>query len=222
MPIPFSVEQFLDVFARFNQAIWPAQIGGYALALAAVVLALRGGHSASWAVPSLLAGAWAFVGVGYHFAFFSTVNPAALLFGALFLAQSALLAEAALHRRVSFGHPSPARAVLGLVLVAYAAIVYPIIGAALGHAYPRSATFGVTPCPTTIFTFGVLLFSTGAFPRWLLLVPFFWSLVGVSAALQLGIREDFGLLVAAVLGVAMLGGRRRDAVPAVQSCGRRN
>lgn len=217
MKIPFSVEQFLDVFRRFNEAIWPAQVGGYALALAAVVLALRGGRAASWAVPLLLAGAWGFVGAGYHLAFFSTVNPAAWLFGALFLVQSALFAEAALRRRISFGHPSPARTVLGLALVAYAAIVYPIIGAALGHAYPRSATFGVTPCPTTIFTFGVLLFSTGGFPRWLLLVPFAWSLLGVSAALQLGIREDFGLLVAAVLGVVMLGGRRRDAVPAAQA-----
>ena len=217
MRIPFSADQFLDVFARFNQAIWPAQVAAYALALAAVALALRGGRAASWAVPSLLAGAWGFVGVGYHLVFFSAVTPAARLFGALFLVQALLFAEAALRRRLSFGGSPAARALPGLALVAYAAVVYPILGAALGHGYPRSPSFGVAPCPTTIFTFGVLLLSTGAFPRWLLLVPFLWSLVGASAALQLGIREDLGLVVAGLLGVAVLGRRRREAAPAAQA-----
>lgn len=33
MRFPFTVEQFLDVFARFNHAIWPGQIGAYALGI---------------------------------------------------------------------------------------------------------------------------------------------------------------------------------------------
>jgi hypothetical protein len=35
-------------------------------------------------------------------------------------------------------------------------------------------------------------------------IPFLWSLLGVSASYQLGIREDIGLLAAGVLGVGLL------------------
>jgi hypothetical protein len=37
-----------------------------------------------------------------------------------------------------------------------------------------------------------------------LVIPFLWSLLGISASYQLGVREDIGLLVAGVLGVGLL------------------
>ena len=204
MRIPFTVEQFLAVFARFNEAIWPAQLGAYLLGLLVFWLALRGGSQAARAVPWLLAGAWAFVGVAYHLLFFAEVNPVARGFGVVFLVQAGLLGWAGHGRRVAFGWSRTPRAATGLVLVGYAMLIYPLLGAALGHAYPASPVFGVTPCPTTIFTFGVLLLTQGPVPRWLLLVPSLWAAVGTSAALQLGMREDLGLPVAAVAAVAFL------------------
>ncbi len=41
MQLPFDAHQFFGVFARYNTAVWPAQIALVAAALAAVVLALR-------------------------------------------------------------------------------------------------------------------------------------------------------------------------------------
>jgi hypothetical protein len=216
MRIPFTVEQFLDVFAQFNAAIWPAQVGAYVLGLAVVVLAVRGARLATVIVPALLAGMWLFVGAVYHIAFFAKVNPVAPWFGALFILQALLFAEATFRRRIAFCFSPSPRAVVGLGLVSYAAIVYPILGAVLGHEYPRSPTLGVTPCPTTIFTFGVLLLSSGAVPRWLLIIPLAWSLVGASAAVQLGIREDLGLVAAGALGAVLLI-RRRPAQPGAPS-----
>jgi hypothetical protein len=214
--IPFTVEQFLDVFARYNEAIWPAQLGAYGLGLLALGLAVRGGPRASRAVPALLAGAWAFVGAAYHLAFFSTVNPAARLFGAAFLVQAALFGLVALRRQLELGWSRTPRAVAGIALAAYATIVYPLLGAASGHAWPRSPVFGVTPCPTTIFTFGLLLLTQGRVPGWLLVIPGLWSLVGVSAALQLGVREDLGLVVALVAAVALLARPRPGATTAAR------
>lgn len=63
MHLPFTVEQFLEVFARYNEAIWPAQLGAYLLGAATLAVALRGGRVAARVVPALLAAAWAFVGV---------------------------------------------------------------------------------------------------------------------------------------------------------------
>lgn len=204
MRIPFTVEQFLDVFARFNAAIWPAQVGAYLLGVATLVLAVQGGRRASRATAILLGGAWAFVGVAYHALFFSAVNPLAPAFAAAFAVEGVLLALAGLRDRLSFRFAPTARHVVGLALVAYAAVVYPLLGVAFGHGYPRAPMFGVAPCPTTIFTFGILLLAEAKVPGWLLPVPFVWSLVGVSASLQLGMREDLGLAVAGTFGTALL------------------
>ena len=59
--------------------------------------------------------------------------------------------------------------------------------------------FGVAPCPTTIFTIGMLLLASGSWVAELSIIPFAWSLVGLAAALQLGIPEDFGLPVAGLV-----------------------
>ena len=82
----------------------------------------------------------------------------------------------------------------GAAFVAYAAIVYPLIGMATGHRYPEMPMFGVTPCPVTIFTFGMLLLTIGPVPRWLLVIPAVWSLIGGSAAILLDVPQDWLLL----------------------------
>jgi hypothetical protein len=94
-------------------------------------------------------------------------------------------------------------------MIVYAMIIYPILGTLLGHGYPRSPSFGVAPCPTTIFTFGLLLLTSARVPKSLLVIPFLWSLLGFTAAFLLGVPEDIGLLVAGFLGVALLFWRDR-------------
>jgi uncharacterized protein DUF6064 len=48
---------------------------------------------------------------------------------------------------------------------------------ATGHRYPEMPMFGVTPCPVTIFTFGLLLLTVRPVPRSLFVIPFVWSAV---------------------------------------------
>jgi hypothetical protein len=88
--------------------------------------------------------------------------------------------------------------------VAYAAIIYPVIGIATGHAYPEMPMFGVTPCPVVIFTFGLLLLTVRPVPRWLLVVPFIWSLIGGSAAILLQVPQDWLLLFSGAITVPLL------------------
>jgi hypothetical protein len=70
--------------------------------------------------------------------------------------------------------------------------------------------FGVAPCPTTIFTFGILLWTTDRVPKYLLVIPLLWALVGTFAALSLGIPEDYALPVAALISLALLIWRDRS------------
>jgi hypothetical protein len=82
-------------------------------------------------------------------------------------------------------------------------LIYPVLGYLLGHGYPSSPCFGVAPCPTTIFTFGLLLWADRP-PRYLVLLPLIWSIIGFFAAISLGIREDIGLLVAGLAGSGLI------------------
>jgi hypothetical protein len=203
MRLPFTVEQFFDVFRRYNEAVWPAQWVLLALAGGAVVLSFRDRPADRRVVSALLAALWLWMAVAYHFAFFASVNRMAILFGVAFAAQAALFAGLAIGSRSPGYRPAGKVAGLaGTIVIAYALIGYPVLGHLLGHEYPMAPTFGV-PCPTTIFTLGLLLWSNGRMPRRVFVIPVLWALVGTSAAATLGVTEDYGLLVAALVAVAL-------------------
>ena len=204
MSLPFSAAEFLAVFARYNHAVWPAQAVLVALAVLALFLAARPAPGADRIVAGVLAFFWGWMGVAYHWTFFAAINPAAYLFGALFVAQAALLLDAGVLRpRLAFRPRADAAGIVGAVLIAYALVGYPLLGSLFGQRYPAAPTFGL-PCPTTIFTFGLLLWADRRMPSWLLAIPVAWSVLGVSAALSLGIAEDWGLPAAAIVTVAAL------------------
>jgi hypothetical protein len=200
----FTVEQFLNVFEKYNEALWPTQLVAYALGIALVVLALTKWQRASAVIFGVLAVMWAGMAIGYMWLSFADINKAAYLFGVFFLAQAVLLAIAAAKERgTSYGRERDARTWVGLALIVYAMVAYPLLGMALGHGYPRAPMFGLAPCPTTIFTFGMLLLA--ARPKRLLLwLPLVWSAIGFFAALKFGIREDIGLLLAGVVSAVIV------------------
>jgi hypothetical protein len=201
MKIPFSIDDFLGVFERYNLSLWPLQVLFYLLAILVVVWLVRDGPSAHRRVFALLSFFWLWMGTVYHIFFFSSINKAAFVFGALFILQGILFHYFGVVRQsVSFGNRLNGTRILGGVLIVYALVLYPLLGFALGHEFPRSPTFGV-PCPTTIFTFGVLLFAENQIPWRMLIIPLVWSVIGFSAALNLNIGEDYGLVVAGLLVV---------------------
>jgi hypothetical protein len=100
----------------------------------------------------------------------------------------------------------------GRALVIYAAVLYPLLGMWTGHRYPEIPMFGITPCPVTIFTFGLLLLTTAPVSRWLFVIPLFWSLVGGSAAVVLDVAQDWILLMSGIaVPVIVLRDRRRTS-----------
>jgi len=81
------------------------------------------------------------------------------------------------------------------VFIAYA-LVYPAVNAAQHLTVSRIPTFGV-PCPTTIFTAGLLMLGTPRSWRWSI-IPIMWSGIGGSAAFMLGVHADYALPVAGI------------------------
>lgn len=214
--LPFTREQFFGVFAEYNAAVWPVQVVAYLLGLAAVAALLRPMPQGRRLVAGVLAATWIWTGVVYHGVYFAPINPAALAFAALFVVQGVLFVIAGVvMERLVFGLTWGWRAALGWALVAYAALLYPLLGQWSGHAYPAQPTFGITPCPVTLFSFGVLLLTSQPVPRWLLVIPLLWSLVGGSAAFLLGVPQDWPLLFSGLtVALLILRNRRSAAVPA--------
>ena len=202
--IPFTTQEFFQVFEKYNQAIYPIQFVLIFMAVVAIVLAAGRKPSRNKIISGLLGLLWLWTGVVYHLIFFTTISPPAYLFGTLFILQGLLfLYEGVARNRLSFRSNRGFSGLLGAVFVAYALVIYPLIGYGLGRIFPSSPTFGV-PCPTTIFTFGLLLWADRKISLSLLIIPVLWSIVGTSAALSFGVKEDFGLLVAATMGTSAI------------------
>lgn len=202
--LPFTHEQFLAVFASYNVAIWPAQAIAYGLGLIAVALVSLRRVAASRAAAAILATMWLWTGGAYHWAFFTGINGAAWGFGALFVGQALLTIHAGVRRtELQLGSVSGLRAWTGGALIAYAAILYPLVGLWAGQAWPGMPMFGVTPCPVTLFTFGLFLLAKTV-PRGLLVVPGLWSLIGGGAAILLHVSQDWALLAGAAVALPIL------------------
>jgi len=196
MQLPFTKEEFFNVFAAYNQALWPALIGLWiASAVVSVTLLKSRRPSGRW-ISALLTVHWAWSAVAYHAAFFTRINSAAWLFATLFLVQAALFFWSGVVRgRLSFVARRNQWTPFAWALVAYS-LAYPAINAVQHLTLSRIPTFGV-PCPTTIFTAGLLML--GAPRSWLLsIVPVIWSLIAGSAAFLLGVHADYALPLAGI------------------------
>jgi hypothetical protein len=212
MKIPFTIDQFMDVFARYNLAIWPGQVIAYLFGAAVVFLAIRRVKHSDQLICVILSCFWVWNGVAYHLSFFSKINRMAFVFAVFFIFQGILfLWKGVIRPTLAFGFRKDLNSALGLLMILYAMIIYPLIGHLLGHSFPHSPVYGVAPCPTTIFTFGLLLFSARRVPVTLLLIPFFWAVAGTFAATSLGVWEDLGLTVSGIFSVLItLQGGKKD------------
>jgi hypothetical protein len=204
MSLPFTRAQFFDVFGRYNEGVMPLQVGLYLLAVTAFLAMMARQRRVDRVVSAILAALWAWMGVVYHLTYFAPVNPAARFFGGAFvLAAAAFLWAGVLHGRLVFSGESRARRMTGHVLIAYALVGYPLLSLLIGRTYPEMPTFGA-PCPTTIFTIGMLAFVAGPYPRYVMAVPLAWAFIGTQAAFALGMYEDLGLLLAGLAGVWLM------------------
>jgi hypothetical protein len=211
MQLPFSTEQFFGVFRQYNETVWPAQIILLMLALGAVALVIFPRRWSGVAISAILAFLWAWLGLAYHLAFFASVNPLAYVFSAVSVGGAIVFIwQGVARRRLEFGMGRGARTLVGFVLVLFAVAVYPAWSIYAGHRYPALPTFGL-PCPTTIFTLGILAFLAPPYPRSPFLVPVLWCFVGAQAAFLLGVSQDLGLIVAGITGIALVAWSRPPA-----------
>ncbi|MBE0675670.1 MAG: hypothetical protein IH591_13495, partial [Bacteroidales bacterium] len=97
---------------------------------------------------------------------------------------------------------------IGAILVIYALIGYPLIANFTGRGYPHLLLTGMMPCPTAIFTMGLLLWTEKPIPKIVPVIPVIYALTGF-VPVKLGVVEDIGLIVAGIVTGLLLAYRER-------------
>lgn len=203
-------EQLLEVFAAYNLQIWPMQILAYLLGIVAGYLAFRKGRLSQRVVPGILAFFWLWVAFLFWLPSSLQGFTIGYLFTAMFAIEGVLFLIQVVKPQLVFGTYSKSHTILGMVFMLYALLGYPLIGLLIGHRYPRTPAFGLTPCPLIIYTFGLLLLTQSKVPKRLLVIPFLYSLSGV-VWISIGIWEDVGLVLSGLVSVFLIW--RRDRKP---------
>lgn len=204
-----SIDMMLGSFGMYNLLIWPMQVVAYLLCIAALVLAVVRIRYSNRIVAAILAFFWLWLGIVFWLRSASAFPPG-YVFGALCIIQGVLFLVGVARPNVSFRMGTDVYSIVGILFIAYAMIGYPVLGYLVGHIYPQTVLVGIFPCPTTVFTLGLLLCTDGKVPKYLLIVPLLFSLSGFLWT-YIGIVEDIGLIIAGFLGTPMIVYRDRKA-----------
>ncbi len=195
-------DELLKFFVQYNLDVWPAQIVGYLLCGVILLAVARRFRYSDQTIAAILAFIWLWLGIRF-FIPSAVAGWSFYFFALLFVIEGVLFAVGATRPYLSFRFGRDPYSLTGLVLIVYAAVIYPLIGYAVGHVYPLSLTLGVFPCPTTIFTLGLLLCTPGKVPWYLLIAPGLFALTGATSP-AFGIVEDAGLFISGLIAIPLL------------------
>lgn len=198
METPFTTEQFLKVFKEYNLAVFPFQLIILLIGLFALYAIWSTRPVFRKVIGAFLAFIWLWAGIVYHISFFAALNSPAYLFGTVFIIQGLLLFNETFRSGgFHFHYQNSAKEVFGLFLVVFGLLIYPLISWLMKGSPTLIISVGL-PCPTVITTFGFFALVSGKVRWYLYIIPILWSLVGISAALNFGIYQDFMMLAGGI------------------------
>jgi hypothetical protein len=199
MKTPFTIDQFFAVFEHYNINVFPAQLVIFLLGFIVLMLVHRKKPSNGSLIGGFLGLLWIWIGAVYHLTFFTAINKPAFVFGAIFILQGVLLLINAFSKSaIQFSNKPDFKSYIGEFFIVFGLIIYPVISYFVEDSFVRIISLGL-PCPSTIFTFGFLMLATNKVPKHLLIIPFLWSLVGLSAAINFGVVQDYMLIISAIV-----------------------
>lgn len=201
--LSFNLEEFLVVLEQYNLAIWPLQIIAFLLGIVALFFSQKRKKYSDQIILAILSFYWLWNGIVFCPFYWAPTYKYAYLFGSFCIIQGLLFLIGVFRPSISFGRYSNLHSIIGILFIVYAMFGYQLLGYFLGHIYPKFFPFGLVPCPTTIFTFGIFLLTGNKFSKYYLLVPLIVAIAGFLAVYK-GVFEDIGLIIAGLLGTYLL------------------
>jgi len=208
MNLPFTANQFFDIIEQYNQAIFPFQLIIFMMGLIAVLVISPRKISSNRFIGAFLGVLWLWTGIAYHLIFFTSINRAAYAFGVLFILQGIFFLYYTFSKgRMVFRFEGKTKGYLGYFFVLFGLVIYPVISFLLENSVERTISPGL-PCPSTILTFGFLMLADRKMPRFLLIIPSLWAIIGTGAAINFNVYQDYVLIVSAIIAVIFILSRK--------------
>ena len=208
------IEDFFDTLQTYNETVFPITILTYLLGLVAVYFVSRRSSQASRFVSFILSFLWLWSGIVFQVLFYGpsdiellgmTIQGMWYFTGVLFVIQSLLfIVYGMVKNRLSFSFDNSPCSVVGAAFVIYSMVIYPLIGFLTGYVYPKYPIFGSAPCPVTIFTWGLLLWTSKKVPLIVAVIPFIWGIMGIMPVLFLNVYADVGLVLSSFVGFPLI------------------
>ena len=201
--LSFTLEEFLMALERYNLSIWPLQIFAYLFGIVILYFSIKRTKYSNKIVLAILSLYWFWNGIVFCPIFWAPTYKFAYLFGAFCIVQGFLFLIGIFKSNISINYRANFHSIIGIIFAVYAMVGYQLFGYFLGHVYPSFFPFGLVPCPTAIFTFGLFLMTDKKIPKYYIIVPFIVAMGGFLAAYK-GILEDIGLIIAGLLGTYLI------------------
>ena len=103
-----------------------------------------------------------------------------------------------LRKKLEYSFETKPWKIIGYIFILFGLFIYPIISYLLEGSFQNTISLGL-PCPTTILTFGFLMLTENKFPKYLLIIPTIWAIIGTSAAINFGVYQDYFMLISAIM-----------------------
>jgi len=194
---------FWNQMGAFNEATLPIQI---IMSILAVILTYfvfaKAGARVNTLMKLFLSFAFAWNGIVFFLIFAWSI--ASAFFSALFIIVATLFAIDIFRKKTEFRLPAVQWQRYLTVFLILLVFLYPVIGMALGHYYPKTC-MPMAPCPLTVFA---ITLAAAAIPRvdkkvYILLLP--WAIMSLPKCLgALDCYEDCILFAAGVYGLVLL------------------
>ena len=199
----FTIEDFMLVLESYNLAIWPLQIFAYILVIVALFFTFKSTKYSQKIVLGILSLLWLFNGIVFSLLYWAPSHFFGYVFGICCILQGLIFLYGLKKSDITISFPGISYTSIGIIFVVYAIIGYQVFGYYIGHIYPKFFPVGLVPCPTTIFTFGVFLIISKRIPIKYYVIPLIIA-IGGFLAVNIGIYEDIGLIIAGLLGTILI------------------
>jgi hypothetical protein len=210
MKIPFTTEQFFEIIEKYNSAIFPVQFILILLGILSVVVLHSKKKIKNRLIGGFLGILWIWTGIAYHLIFFTEINKAAYVFGGLFVLQGLLFPfETFSRKKLEFEFNGKIIDYIAYFFIIFGIVIYPVLIYFLENSIEATITLGL-PCPSTIMTFGFLMLTKPKFPKYLVIIPALWTIVGTSAAFNFGVYPDYLMPVSAIIAIIYLLVRKNE------------
>ncbi|NOR39164.1 MAG: hypothetical protein GQ580_06220 [Candidatus Thorarchaeota archaeon] len=204
-----QVDEFFDLFTSYNEMYLVVIILTYVLAIIALFMAYRKNDYSNRFISLTLTFLWLWIGLVYGILVFGPVPTVMAgieypgtwyLFGGVFVIHGIILLYfGVIKDTVSYTWKPDSRHYIGLLLILYGLVFYPLVGIFTGRVFLEYPIFGIAPCPVTLFTLGLLLWSDVRPSLPLMIIPIFWGFMGVVPVLFYEVYADIGTVLAAII-----------------------